>query len=410
MLFENKKIVLGVCGGIAAYKSADLIRDLQRQGAEAIHPILSQDAPEFITALTLASLSKMPATAEHHAVDDKGVPLHISLAQWGDALLLYPATANMLAQLAQGLASDLVTATALCFDEKPIVISPAMNHRMWHHPLTQRNLNTLASLPNVFIVPPIAGLLACGETGTGHLPPDAWTQLTLYHALHPNKDTLKGKKILITAGGTQEALDPARILTNRSSGKMGLALADEAYAMGADVTLITTKPEHLGSCPYPMHLASTVDAMYHAVQTLFPTHDWLLKAAAVSDFKARHPQASKIKKDVGATHYTLELEMSVDILKSACAMKQPHQRVLAFAAESETGDWNPLYDKLRRKGADAIAVNNINRPDIAFHSDDNEMLLLFKDETVSPLFLEKTRKNEIARQLLIHLHQVWVDL
>ncbi len=407
MLLSDYKIVLGVCGGIAAYKSCDFIRDLQRKGVSAVYPILSQDAPEFITALTLASLSKMPATAEHHAVDEKGVPLHISLAQWGDVFLIYPATANMLAQLAQGLASDLVTATALCFDEKPIVIAPAMNHRMWHHPLTQRNLEILATLPNVFIVPPVSGLLACGETGTGHLAPDTWTQLTLYHALHPEKNRLKGKKVLITAGGTQEALDPARILTNRSSGKMGLALADEAYAMGAEPTLITAQQAHLGSRPYPMHYAPTVEAMYHAVHTLFPTHDWLLKAAAVSDFKARHPHASKIKKEVDATHYALELEMSVDILKSACETKQAHQRVLAFAAESETGDLSPLYEKLQRKGADAIAVNNINRSDIAFHSDDNEMLLLFSGREREAESLAKAPKALIARQVLMSLSHVW---
>ena len=408
MFFEGKHIVLGVCGGIAAYKSADFIRELQRKGSRGVHPILSQDAPHFITTLTLSSLSKYPATSEHHAVDAQGVPLHISLAQWGDVLVLYPATANIIAQLAQGLSGDLVTATALCFNEKPIVISPAMNTRMWEHPLTQRNLETLATLPNVHIVPPTEGLLACGETGAGHLAPDEWTFLTLYRALHPSNKRLLRKKVLITAGGTQENLDPARILTNKSSGKMGLALADEAYAMGADVTLITANIQHLGMRPYPTVLAQDVQSMKEAVLERFPSHDWLLKAAAVSDFKPVQPQASKIKKQVTTAHYVLELENTVDILKTACERKQGHQRVLGFAAESETGDVTPLYEKLKRKGADALAVNNITRGDIAFNSEDNELQLLFSDETRTPVFVEMASKDVVARHLLTTLADAWL--
>jgi phosphopantothenoylcysteine decarboxylase/phosphopantothenate--cysteine ligase len=408
MFFEGKHIVLGVCGGIAAYKSGDLIRELQRKGASGVHPILSQDAPHFITALTLSSLSKYPATSEHHAVDAQGVPLHISLAQWGDVLLIYPATANLIAQLAQGLTGDLVTATALCFNEKPIVISPAMNTRMWEHPFTQRNLATLASLPNVHIVPPTEGLLACGETGAGHLAPDEWTLLTLYRAVHPQNRRLAGKKILVTAGGTQEALDPARILTNKSSGKMGLALADEAYAMGADVTLITANVQHIGSRPYTLVLAQDVQSMKEAVLDRFPSHDWLLKAAAVSDFKPVQPPASKIKKQTTNAPYVLELEATVDILKTACEQKQSHQKVLGFAAESETGDLTPLYEKLKRKGADALAVNNINRNDIAFNSEDNEMRLLFANDTQTPVFIEKASKDVVARHLLTTLADAWL--
>ncbi|XVJ50931.1 MAG: bifunctional phosphopantothenoylcysteine decarboxylase/phosphopantothenate--cysteine ligase CoaBC [Vampirovibrio sp.] len=409
MFFHGNRIVLGVCASVAAYKSADLIRTLQRLGAEAVHPILSQEAPQFITALTLSSLSKKKATAEHHAVDEAGVPLHISLAQWGDALLIYPATANSLAQLAQGLTGDLLTATALCFDAKPIVIAPAMNRRMWEHPLTQRNLDLLSALPHVFMVPPVEGLLACGETGSGHLAPDAWTLLTLYKALHPQAHRLVGKKILVTAGGTQEALDPARVLTNRSSGKMGRALADEAYAMGADVTLISATPlDAFESRPYQVQYCPSVDLMRTAVLKAFAQQDWLLKAAAVSDFRPRSPQAGKIKKSEACAHYTLDLEITPDILKEACAMKQPHQKVLGFAAESETGDYTPLYEKLRRKGADALAVNAIGREDIAFHQPDNEMTLLWTDETQAPHFLAKAPKDEIARGLLMHLCDAWL--
>jgi phosphopantothenoylcysteine decarboxylase/phosphopantothenate--cysteine ligase len=408
MFFQGKHIVLGVCGGIAAYKSGDLIRELQRLGCAGVHPILSQDAPHFITALTLSSLSKYPTTSEHHAVDAQGVPLHISLAQWGDALLIYPATAHVIAQLAQGLTGDLVTATALCFNEKPIVLSPAMNTRMWEHPLTQRNLATLASLPNVLIVPPTEGLLACGETGAGHLAPDAWTLLTLYKAMHPHRQRLQGKKVLVTAGGTQEALDPARILTNHSSGKMGLALADEAYAMGAELTLITANEQHLGLRPFPTILAKDVESMKNAVLEQFPSHDWLLKAAAVSDFKPVQPQTSKMKKQATLAPYVLELEATVDILKTACEQKQSHQKVLGFAAESETGDLTPLYEKLRRKGADALAVNNIQRSDIAFHSEENELQLLFAQDTHAPVFIEKAGKDVVARHLLAQLADVWL--
>jgi phosphopantothenoylcysteine decarboxylase/phosphopantothenate--cysteine ligase len=274
--------------------------------------------------------------------------------------------------------------------------------------LTQRNLATLASLPNVLIVPPTEGLLACGETGAGHLAPDAWTLLTLYKAMHPHRQRLQGKKVLVTAGGTQEALDPARILTNHSSGKMGLALADEAYAMGAELTLITANEQHLGLRPFPTILAKDVESMKNAVLEQFPSHDWLLKAAAVSDFKPIQPQASKMKKQATLAPYVLELEATVDILKTACEQKQSHQKVLGFAAESETGDLTPLYDKLRRKGADALAVNNIQRSDIAFHSEDNEMHLLFAQDTPAPVFIEKAGKDVVARHLLAQLADVWL--
>jgi phosphopantothenoylcysteine decarboxylase/phosphopantothenate--cysteine ligase len=279
---------------------------------------------------------------------------------------------------------------------------------MWEHPFTQRNLATLASLPNVHIVPPTEGLLACGETGAGHLAPDEWTLLTLYRAVHPQNRRLAGKKILVTAGGTQEALDPARILTNKSSGKMGLALADEAYAMGADVTLITANVQHIGSRPYTLVLAQDVQSMKDAVLDRFPSHDWLLKAAAVSDFKPVQPPASKIKKQTTNAPYVLELEATVDILKTACEQKQSHQKVLGFAAESETGDLTPLYEKLKRKGADALAVNNINRNDIAFNSEDNEMHLLFTQDTHAPVFIEKASKDVVARHLLAQLADVWL--
>jgi phosphopantothenoylcysteine decarboxylase/phosphopantothenate--cysteine ligase len=279
---------------------------------------------------------------------------------------------------------------------------------MWEHSFTQRNLATLASLPNVHIVPPTEGLLACGETGTGHLAPDDWTLLTLYRAVHPQNKRLAGKKVLVTAGGTQEALDPARILTNKSSGKMGLALADEAYAMGSDVTLITANVQHIGMRPYTTILAQDVQSMKDAVIDAFPSHDWLLKAAAVSDFKPVQPQASKIKKQTTNDSYVLELEATVDILKTVCGLKKHHQRVLGFAAESETGDVTPLYAKLSRKGADALAVNNINRSDIAFNSEDNEMQLLFAEGTQAPVFIEKASKDVVARHLLAKLADVWL--
>jgi phosphopantothenoylcysteine decarboxylase / phosphopantothenate---cysteine ligase len=406
--FSGQHIVLGVGGGIAAYKACDMVRELQRKGAE-VHPILSAGAGQFISPLTFSSLAMRPVTDQHYAVTEAGVPLHIHLAQWGHALLIYPATANLIAELAQGMATDLVNTTALCFHQAPIVIAPAMNVRMWENPITQRNIQQLQALPHVQVVQPASGLLACGETGAGHLASVEAVLFSLYKALHPHAGALTGKKLLVTAGGTQEPLDPARVLTNRSSGKMGLALADEAYAMGANVTLVTAIPPHAQlERPYPIHLTPTAYDMHTAVMAHWPKMDGLIKAAAVSDFTPKKPQAEKIKKTEGSSNYILELSPTRDILAEACAMKQPHQRVMGFAAESNIQDAPMLTAKLERKGCDMLAVNSITTEGTGFGSDDNAFDVYFSPlHSREPCTFPLASKWLLARELLLLHHGLY---
>ncbi|MFM7389710.1 MAG: bifunctional phosphopantothenoylcysteine decarboxylase/phosphopantothenate--cysteine ligase CoaBC [Vampirovibrionales bacterium] len=393
--FKGKRFTLGVTGGIAAYKSGDAIRLLQKHGAEKVFPILTPNACNYITPLTLSSLAMEPATADHLAVTPTGVPLHIHYAQQSDAMLLLPATANSIAKITHGLADELVSCTALTFTDKPLILCPTMNTRMWENPITQHNLSLLQRLlPTVVIVPPASAMLACGEQGVGHLA--SWESILLhtYRAIHPHATSLQGKRVLITAGGTHEPIDVARVISNRSSGKMGLALADEAYARGAEVTLLYANAP-LPERPYRIEATPTVQHLLETAQALFPTCDYLIKAAAVSDFTPSHPSQYKLKKQEGQDRYSFEFSLTPDILATLCQQKQAHQTVVGFAAESHLNS-SELYAKLKRKGCDWLAVNNVARADIGFASNDNELLLLSKDANHPPLTLPKQSKTELA--------------
>ncbi|MBX2860472.1 MAG: bifunctional phosphopantothenoylcysteine decarboxylase/phosphopantothenate--cysteine ligase CoaBC [Vampirovibrio sp.] len=402
MRFDNKTIVIGICGGIAAYKVCDLIRELYRKGAERVIPILTPNATQFVTPLTLQSLSRQAVYTDGLAVTEDGTPVHIAMAQQADALLILPATANTLAKLAGGLADELVTTTFMTFTGKPVVIAPAMNTRMWDHPLTQQHCRTLKSLENVSFVDPTAGDLACGETGAGHLADMDSILIGLYQQLHPQKGLLQGIKATITAGGTKEPLDPVRLLTNQSSGKMGIALADELYAMGAQVNLVTTVTNYQDkplSRPYTVHPVSRVREMADCLDTLFEETDLLIMAAAVSDFQPEAIATEKIKKVPGQPLH-LTLTPTQDILAGLGQRKQPHQTIIGFAAETQDL-LNNAEAKLKEKHADAIVANDISQPDIGMNAPDNEVTILFANEP--PVRLGKAPKEMIARQILITL-------
>ena len=335
-------ITLAVGGGIAAYKACDFIREAQRYGISSIHPILTPDATQFVTSLTLASLAMQSATADAFALDDRGVPLHIALAQKTEALVILPATANLIAKLANGFGDNLVTTTALTFTNKPIIIVPAMNTRMWENPFVQDNLQKLMAQPNITCVMPDAGLLACGETGNGHLAPYPLIFEALYKVTHPHASLFKGVKALVTAGGTVELLDVARVLTNRSSGKMGVALADELHAMGATVTLVTAQPEPPVRS-YSVIQTQTAEKMKSVVLGLADEQDWILKAAAVSDFKLQQSNPhQKLKKVANQTSYRLTFDLNPDILALLGQQKRKNQVLVGFAAETETAEIAPL--------------------------------------------------------------------
>lgn len=399
MDFTGKTIAIGITGGIAAYKACDFIRELYRRRAHRVLAIMTPTAEAFLPQLTVQALSRYPVYASELSVDQQGVPIHIVMAQQADAFLILPATTDTLAKLAHGTADNLVTTTAITFTGKPVLIAPAMNTRMWDHPLTRDNLRKLKSVPNYHLVEPTAGSLACGEVGDGHLAEQETILQALYHALHLNKTLFKGVKALVTAGGTTEPIDPVRAITNRSSGKMGLALADELAAMGADVTLVTTRPP-AASRQYQVIQVHTAAEMKTTVDTIYPQTQLILMAAAVADYTVENAARQKLKREQTGS-LQLNLTPNPDILAGLGERKRPDQFLVGFAAESEELIHN-ASGKLRRKNLDAIVANDISNSDIGFEVDQNEVTVLFPHHP--PQILERANKSEIARQLLRLIH------
>jgi phosphopantothenoylcysteine decarboxylase/phosphopantothenate--cysteine ligase len=398
MDFTGKTIAIAITGGIAAYKACDLIRELYRRGAHRVICVMTPTAESFIPSLTLQALSRFPVYASELAVDHAGVPIHIVVAQQADALLIVPATVDTIAKLAHGTADNLVTTSAITFTGKPVLVAPAMNTRMWDNPLTRENLQKLRSLPNYTIIEPASGSLACGETGEGHLADPETILQAVYKAVHTQVGMFQGLRAVVTAGGTVEPIDPVRVISNRSSGKMGLALADELNAMGADVTLITTRPPVGRS--YSVVPVQTSEEMKNALDERFEQTDLLFMAAAISDYKVQSPATQKIKRE-NQPETQLNLVANPDILAELGQRKRPGQLLVGFAAESNDLVQNAT-EKLRRKNLDAMVANDISRSDIGFESEHNEVTLLFPD--ASPQVLERASKTLIARRVLTLLY------
>lgn len=394
MDFSGKTIALAVTGGIAAYKACDLIRELYRRNAHRVICVMTSTAESFIPSLTLQALSRFPVYASELAVDHAGVPIHIVVAQQADALLIVPATVDTIAKLAHGTADNLVTTSAITFTGKPVLIAPAMNTRMWDHPLTRENLHKLKQLPNYMVIEPSSGSLACGETGEGHLADPETILQALYKAVHSQRGMFEGMRAVVTAGGTVEPIDPVRVISNRSSGKMGLAMADELFAMGADVTLITTRPP-VGRL-YNIVPVQTSAEMREALNARFEQTDLLLMAAAVSDYKVANPATEKIKREK-LPEAQIDLIANPDLLAELGERKKPGQLLIGFAAESSDLVRNAT-EKMRRKHLDAIVANDISRTDIGFESDENEVTVLFPE--LSPQHVERAPKSVIARRVL----------
>jgi phosphopantothenoylcysteine decarboxylase/phosphopantothenate--cysteine ligase len=367
------KVTVGVSGGIAAYKAADLVRALQQQALD-VHVAMTASAQQFISPLTFASLTG------HRVItglwdSDGQVPNansaieHIAEAQSAEALVIAPATADILARLAHGMADDFLTTMALA-TPAPLILAPAMNVQMWNHPATQANVATLTQR-GARIVAPESGYLACGMTGDGRLAKTEAIVAAVLNALHRRHD-LTSETVLVTAGGTRESLDPVRYLGNRSSGKMGYAIADAALCRGARVILISA-PTHLQP-PHGCELVSvtTAEEMRQAVLDRLSEASIVIKAAAVADYRPVQRAEQKIKR---TGPLTIELEPTEDILAEVVLARKPGTLVIGFAAETE----RPLEHargKLERKGADAIVLNNVGRPDIGFDSDRNAVTFL----------------------------------
>jgi len=374
---QGCRVLVGVGGGIAAYKVCEVVSALAKDGVE-VRTMLTDAAQEFVTALTFATLSR------HSAYGDRdfwqplhGRPLHIELGEWADVFLLAPLTANTLAKLAHGMADNLLTNTVLA-STCPVLLAPAMNTDMWEQIAVQRNWQQLQTDPRYHTLAPGSGLLACDRVGAGRMAEPSEILPYVRSLLHTQGDRdLAGKHILISAGGTREFLDPVRFIGNPSTGKMGIALAQASLHRGAEVTLVyapSTAIEAVRALPGVRCIAvETAAEMRQAMLDHFPKADWTIMAAAVADVKPAHYSPEKLPKS--ALPANLPLATVPDIVAELASLKQPHQRLVGFAAQ--TGDIvTPAQEKLVRKQLDAIAANPIDQPNSGFGSDTNQAIFL----------------------------------
>src|SRR5580693_1709054 len=387
------KVALGVTGGIAAYKAAEIVHLLQDRGIR-VQVIMTRAAQEFVRPLTFAALSGekvitgMFSAEEQPANIDSAIE-HIAVAQSIDALLVAPATADVLAQFAQGIASDFLTTLYLA-TTAPVVVAPSMNVNMWNHPATQANLEILRRR-GVKIVEPGSGYLACGMTGSGRLAENEVIVAAALEALGASQD-LAGEMVLITAGPTREKIDPARYLTNRSSGRMGYAMAEAALRRGARVLLVSGPTALTPPGAAELTRVESAEQMRDAVLALLPQATIVIKTAAVSDYRAKSASPQKIKRK---GPITLELEPTADILQEI-SLRRQSQIVVGFAAETENVLEN-ARQKLAAKHLDAIVVNDVSREGIGFDSDRNEVTIITHDEIVE---VPETTKWEVALRVV----------
>jgi phosphopantothenoylcysteine decarboxylase / phosphopantothenate---cysteine ligase len=391
------KIALGVSGGIAAYKAAEIVRLLQDRGIH-VQVVMTRGAQEFIRPLTFAALSGEKVITDMFASgSDSGDAQpnvesaieHIAVAQSIDALVVVPATADVLARFAQGIANDFLTTLYLA-TAAPVVVAPAMNVNMWNHAATQANLEILRKR-GVRIVEPGDGYLACGMTGSGRLADNDAIVAAVMEVLGTSQD-LAGETVLVTAGPTREKIDPVRYLTNRSSGRMGYAIAEAALRRGARVLLVSGPTAIVAPGAAELTRVETAEEMLAAVLKLLPESTIVVKTAAVADFRPRAVERQKIKRK-GAT--TLELEPTADILAEV-ARRKTSQIVIGFAAETENVLEN-ARKKLSSKTLDAIVVNDVSREGIGFDSDRNAVTIISQSEVVE---VPETSKWEVAHQVL----------
>ncbi|WP_434086741.1 bifunctional phosphopantothenoylcysteine decarboxylase/phosphopantothenate--cysteine ligase CoaBC [Shewanella zhangzhouensis] len=390
---NNRKILLGIGGGIAAYKSADLVRRLKEQGAD-VRVVMSQSACEFITPLTLQALSGYPVSMDLLDPAAEAAMGHIELARWAELIILAPATANLIARMSIGMADELITTTCLA-TSAPIAICPAMNQQMYANPATQANLNTLQQR-GMQIWGPGSGSQACGEVGAGRMlePLEIRTLAEQFFAQKAQASSaLHGVRLMLTAGPTREAIDPVRYISNHSSGKMGFALAEAAVAMGAEVTLVSG-PVTLSTPKGVSRIdVDSAEQMLAAVMQHIDQQDIFIGCAAVADYRVADVAAGKIKKS--SETMQLALVRNPDILATVAAL-EARPFTVGFAAETHDVE-TYARDKLKRKNLDMIAANDVSVPGQGFNSDTNALRVFWPQGNQD---LPATDKLSLAYQLL----------
>lgn len=395
--FTGKRVALGISGGIAAYKAAEILRGLQRAGC-AVRVAMTKRACEFITPLTFRALSGAHVIVDDYAPDNPDPIAHITFSQSVDLLLIAPATANIIAKFANGIADDFLTSTYLA-SNAPVLIAPAMNTTMWNHPATRRNLSRLRA-DGVRVIEPDAGEMACGTVGPGRLSePEriVAAALDMFRAAESRAARdLAGERILITAGATREEIDPVRFLSNRSSGRMGFALAEAAHARGAEVTVVAGSIQVEPPAGINVVRALSAEAMRDAVMKEIGDATIFIAAAAVSDYRPVKREPNKIKKT--GESLSLTLEPTPDILGEVSAAKQNGLLVIGFAAE--TGDLiNHARAKLERKGLDAIVANDVTLAGAGFDSQTNVVTIITRGQD-APLELPLMSKPAASHRIL----------
>jgi phosphopantothenoylcysteine decarboxylase/phosphopantothenate--cysteine ligase len=393
-MLTGKKILLGVTGGIAAFKAAALCSQLVKKGAE-VQVIMTKSATEFITPLTMQALSKNPVYSDTFDEKNPRTIAHINLADWADLVLIAPATANIIGKMTAGIADDMLSTTLLA-TEAPIMLAPAMNVHMYTHPAVMRNMSELVSR-GVMMIEPGEGLLACGYTGKGRLEePETIVQVVQRYFSNEQKrhQLLAGKKVVITAGGTIERLDPVRFISNDSSGKMGFALARVARQLGAEVTLVVANTQVAPPAGIKVISVESAEQMYEAVLELWLTTDIVIKAAAVADYRPKVINPTKIKKQ--GQMMTLELVKNIDILETLGSQKTS-QFLIGFAAETNDLEHYAM-DKLKRKNCDLLIANDVSVSGAGFGTDTNIVHIYDAQGLVETLPL--LSKDEVAMQIL----------
>ena len=393
----EKKVALGITGGIAAYKAAEVLRGLQRAGC-TVRVGMTKRACEFIQPLTFRALSGSHVIVDDYAPDNPDPIAHITFSQTVDLFLIAPATANIIGKLANGIADDFLTSTYLACTA-PVLIAPAMNTSMWHHPATQRNLQQLRA-DGVFVIEPDEGEMACGTIGPGRLSePERIVAAALDILENSRKEKARdfaGEHVLITVGATREAIDPVRFLSNNSSGRMGFAIAEAAKQRGAEVTLIAgitnTPPPH----NVEIIRANSADEMHVAVMQHLAEASIFIGAAAVADYRPVKRSPAKIKKTESSL--SLELERTPDILRDVASAKQEGLLVIGFAAETENVLQN-AREKLSAKNLDAIVANDVSQDGVGFDSVTNEVTIISRDRN-APIHVPLMAKTNVADIIL----------
>jgi phosphopantothenoylcysteine decarboxylase/phosphopantothenate--cysteine ligase len=394
---QGTKVALGICGGIAAYKAAEVLRGLQKAGC-AVRVAMTARACEFVQPLTFRALSGEQVIVDDYAPDNPDPIAHITFSQTVELLIIAPATANIIGKFANGIADDFLTSTYLA-STAPVLIAPAMNTSMWEHPATQRNVERLKA-DGVFFVEPDDGEMACGTIGPGRLSEPERIVAAALEILRTKNGNwpqdLAGEKLLITVGATREALDPVRFLSNNSSGRMGFAIAEAATRRGADVRVIAGSTSTEAPPNVAVIRAFSAAEMHAAVMSELPEATVFIGAAAVADYRPVQSSREKIKKT--DTQITIKLERTKDILADVAATNRDDLVVIGFAAETENVLAN-AREKLDRKKLDAIVANDVTREGVGFDAVTNEVTLISRDEK-APIHVPLMPKTNVANIIL----------